>query len=192
MAALFILLAGCAGDLPRDVPDDGPVTIFDGSPGPLPDAGDAAPGVEVGVVPDQGGGQEQGVVPDQKLAPDNGTSSVLPGSGVMQAQDGYIMPNGQLQQSFWRGNQGWYRSVPMKSDGTPDWSKAGAWGGPVLLSALPGSGSMQAQNGYIMPSGQLQQSIWRGNQGWYRSVPMKSNGTPDWNKASAWDGPLLP
>jgi hypothetical protein len=116
----------------------------------------------------------------------------MPGSGSMQAQSDFVMPNGQLMQAFWRGDQGFYRVVPMKADGTPDWDKAGAWGGPVLLGGLPGSGSLQAQSDVVLKNGQLLQTIWRGNQGWTRSVPMKTDQTPDWGAASAWAGPILP
>ncbi|GAF93688.1 unnamed protein product, partial [marine sediment metagenome] len=116
--------------------------------------------------------------------------SNLPGTGDMQSQAGYIMPNGELQQGFWRGGQGWVRTVPMRADNTPDWGNASSWGGPLPLSNLPGTGDMQSQAGYIMPNGELQQGFWRGGQGWVRTVPMRADNTPDWGNASSWGGPL--
>jgi cysteine-rich repeat protein len=116
----------------------------------------------------------------------------LPGSGDMQAQTSYIMENGELQQSFWRGGEGYARQVPFKTDGTPDWGNATAWSGPIPVADLPGSGDMQAQTSYVMENGELQQSFWRGGEGFYRQVPFKSDGTLDWDNATPWSGPILP
>ena len=38
--------------------------------------------------------------------------------------------------AFWRGGEGWSRTVPLKTDNTPDWASASAWSGPLALSAL--------------------------------------------------------
>lgn len=118
--------------------------------------------------------------------------SGLPGSGSIQAQTTFRTPAGRLVQGFWRGDHGWSRTVPLKSDRSPDWNKASSWSGPLGLSTLPGKGSIQALSGTVLPSKQLQQGLWRGDRGWSRTVPMKTDGSPDWGKASAWQGPLLP
>jgi len=133
-------------------------------------------------------GLEAGV-PETGLTTDQGTSASLPGSGSMQALGGFVMPSGQLLETFWRNDQGWYRIVPLLTDGTPDWSNASAWDGPEDVAALPGSGSMQAVSGFMMPSGQLFESFWRGDQRWYCIVPILPGGTPDWSSATAWSGP---
>ncbi|HEV2145919.1 MAG TPA: hypothetical protein VGR37_00735 [Longimicrobiaceae bacterium] len=114
----------------------------------------------------------------------------LPGSGSYQAQSDFVYPNGStLMQAIWRGGQGWYRTVPMLN-GEPNWGAASAWSGPVALSTLPGSGTVQAQDEIVYTSGSaLMQSFWRGDQGWHRTVPML-NGAPNWNAASVWSGPV--
>jgi hypothetical protein len=114
----------------------------------------------------------------------------LPGTGAMQSQSDVIINNGQLLlQSFWRGNQGWLRSVPIVN-GNLDLNNAGAWGGPIDIGILPGSGDMQSQSDVIINNGQiLLQSFWRGNQGWLRSVPIVG-GQLDSNNAGAWGGPI--
>ncbi|HFE66376.1 MAG TPA: RHS repeat protein, partial [Chloroflexi bacterium] len=112
--------------------------------------------------------------------------SALPGSGSMQSQSTYVLGD-NLKQAIWRGNQGWYRSVPIVN-GVVQWSSAGAWGGPVALSGLPGNGDIQSQTAYIL-GGTLRQSFWRGGQGWYRSVPVVNN-VVQWSSAGAWGGPV--
>ena len=108
----------------------------------------------------------------------------------MQAQTAYVLPNKTLQQSFWRGNQGWVRIVPLRANGSPDWGRASSWHGPVGLSSLPGSGSIQAQTATVFRNRTLVQGIWRSNQGWSRTVPLRADGTPDWGRAGAWSGPI--
>jgi hypothetical protein len=109
----------------------------------------------------------------------------------MKALDTLLMPNNQLLVAFWRGTEGYSHTVPMKSDGTPDWNNPSLWSAAIPLATLPGAGDPQALASFIMPSGQLLQRIWRGNQGFSRTVPI-ANGTPDWSNASAWSGPILP
>ena len=114
----------------------------------------------------------------------------LPGSGTIHAQTSHVLDN-TLHQAFWRGDQGWSRTVPLAADGAPDWSKAGAWGGPLDATGLPGSGLIQSQVGYVLPTPRiLVQGFWRGGEGWSRDVPLKTDGSPDWPNASAWSGPL--
>jgi hypothetical protein len=100
----------------------------------------------------------------------------------------YAMQSG-LQEAFWRGNQGYYRTVPWGTNGQPDYAAAPAWNGPLALSLLPGAGSIQAADNFRVGA-VLWQSFWRGNQGWYRTVPVTSGGAPIWNQAGAWQGPL--
>lgn len=116
--------------------------------------------------------------------------SGLPGSGNMQSQNAFISPDGtELIQGFWRGNQGWSRTVPIVG-GVIQWSSASAWSGPIPLSALPGSGSIQSQTGFLSPDEtELIQGFWRGNQGWSRTVPV-INDSVSWSNASAWSGPM--
>lgn len=97
-----------------------------------------------------------------------------------------------LLQSFWIDNNGYWRTVQFKADGTPDWNNAGKWSAPISATAsampLPGSGNMQSQAGLFFKDNSVyQQGIWRGNQGFYRTVPVKSDGSLDWNNASKWN-----
>lgn len=110
----------------------------------------------------------------------------LPGSGAMQSQSGFVAGSAHWQ-SLWRRDRGWYRTVPVVN-GDPDWSNASGWGGPVTLAGLPGSGSMQSQSDFVAGS-TLWQSIWRGDQGWYRTVPIVG-GQVQWGSAGGWRGPV--
>lgn len=60
-----------------------------------------------------------------------GDINALPGTGDVQTQTDTVMDGGKtLLQSFWRGNQGWIRSIPM-IDGAVDWANATGWIGPA-------------------------------------------------------------
>lgn len=120
----------------------------------------------------------------------------LPGSGHMQASNSFVIgtvAKPQLMQGIWRGDQGFSRIIPIVN-GNPDWScntGACAWSGPLSLTNIPGSGSMQSLDDIVI-GGNLTQGIWRGGQGWVRTLPMVS-GIPDWScttGACAWSGPL--
>ena len=113
--------------------------------------------------------------------------TTLPGSGSIQALNAYAISE-TLYQGLWRGDQGWTRTVPIVN-GMPNWSGASAWSGPQYLSGLPGTGSIQALNAYPIGNTKLIQSIWRGDQGWIRTVNIV-NGRPDWNNAPAFSGPM--
>jgi hypothetical protein len=106
----------------------------------------------------------------------------LPGSGDFQSQSAFIYPNNQkLHQGFWRGNQGWTRTVPIVNN-EPDWNNAPDWSGPININNFPGSGDFQSQSAFIYLHGQrLFQSFWQGNEEWNRTIPIKSDGTPDWD-----------
>lgn len=116
--------------------------------------------------------------------------SNLPGSGSVQSQTDFVTPdNTWLIQGIWRGDQGWSRNVPVVN-GVIMWSSAGSWSGPITLSSLPGSGSVQAQNEFFLPnSNKLFQRFWRNNQCYWRVVP-RSGSQVDWSNASAWYGPI--
>ncbi|WNG44020.1 hypothetical protein F0U60_07870 [Archangium minus] len=118
--------------------------------------------------------------------------SGLPGSGSLQASEAVVIAFGRvLRQSFWRGNQGFTRTVPMNMDGTPNWAAASAWSGPTSSSVLPGSGDVQSLSETLYPNGQtMLQGIWRGNQGFTRTIPMNADGTPNFGAASAWSAPI--
>ncbi|MCL4872302.1 MAG: hypothetical protein KJ063_25355, partial [Anaerolineae bacterium] len=113
------------------------------------------------------------------------SASTLPGSGTVQSLGGYKLGN-TLYQSMWRGDQGWTREVPIVSN-QPDWNNASVWSGPVNISNLPGSGSVNSQADFIIGN-TLWQAVWRGNQGWARTVPIEG-GLVIWNDASNWSGP---
>lgn len=120
-----------------------------------------------------------------------GDINTLPGSGDMQSQSDVVINDGKtLLQSFWRGNQGWLRAVPLINGGQVDWANATAWVGPGNIADLPGAGEIQAQSDVIINNGKsLMQSLWRGNQGWLRAVPIVDGGNVDWKNATGWIGP---
>jgi hypothetical protein len=114
----------------------------------------------------------------------------LPGSGDMQAQTAFTEANNtHLVQAFWRGDKGYSRTFAIYADGSVDW-KSGAWSEVTDISSLPGAGSMQAQDDTMLPNGTLLQAFWRGGQGYVRTVPPTSAGTPDWLSASEWSAPI--
>jgi hypothetical protein len=114
----------------------------------------------------------------------------LPGAGEYQSQSDIYIENGAtLLQAIWRGDQGWTRKVPVVN-GVPNFSAASAFSGPIEITGLPGSGSYQAQTDRYDKNGtELVQSIWRGNQGWTRKIPVV-NGVPNFSAASAFSGPI--
>jgi len=78
-------------------------------------------------------------------------------------------------------------------NGFIDWRNASVWLGPGDSAALPGSGELQAQSDVLINNGQtLLQSLWRGDQGWLRAVPVVNGGDIDWANATAWVGPGNP
>lgn len=114
----------------------------------------------------------------------------LPGSGDVQSYQSTTFPNRTIQESVWRNNQGFHRTIPLNVGGEPDWSRASGWTGPLAASGLPGAGSNQAQDDYVYPNqAHLMQSVWRGDQGFWRTVPFL-NGSPNWGAASAWSAPI--
>lgn len=111
---------------------------------------------------------------------------VFPGSGAIESSNNFVAGN-ELIQSVWRGGLGYYRSIPI-SKGSVVWSSAGPWSSPISPNLLPGTGAVQASSAVIVGS-QLTQSLWRDNQGYYRTVPIV-NGQLQWSQAGAWVGPL--
>ena len=116
--------------------------------------------------------------------------NLLPGSGDMQTTISYFYANNtKLRQSFWRGNQGYTRDVPV-DNGIPNFNNAGAWSAPIAITVLPGNGDMQADDRYIYDNNtKLRQSVWRGGQGYWRDFPVE-NGTPNFNNPGAWSAPI--
>ena len=108
--------------------------------------------------------------------------SGLPGAGDMQAQGDYAVGS-TLIQAFWRNNQGWTRNVPIVN-GVVQWGQASAWGGPIAITGLPGSGDMQAQDNFVVGN-TYWQITWRSNQQYTRSVPIVG-GSVQWGQASSW------
>lgn len=116
--------------------------------------------------------------------------SGLPGVGSIQAQDSYRVGS-VMWQSFWRGDQGWYRTVPIDSGGNPIWNQARPWNGPVGLNGLPGQGSIQTLSGEVYPGNRdLLQSLWQSNQGYWRRVPIDAAGNILWSQARPWSAPI--
>lgn len=117
-----------------------------------------------------------------------GTTSLdyLPGSGALQTQTYFVIGN-TLWQGMWRGNQGWSRTIPLHN-GQIRWGSASSWSGPAPISGLPGSGTLQTQSEFVVCN-TLWQALWRGNQGWARTIPIQG-GQPVWGSASAWTGPI--
>lgn len=115
----------------------------------------------------------------------------FPGSGDMQSYSDVVINDGTtLLQTIWRGDQGWFRAVPMVNGGNVDWQNASAWVGPGDIAGLPGSGDVQAQSEVIINNGKsLMQTWWRGNQSWLRAVPIVAGGNVDWKNATGWIGP---
>ena len=112
------------------------------------------------------------------------------GSGEMQSFSALVYASGQiLRQSYWRSNFNWVREVGI-TNGVPNFGDPRGFG--TLTFTLPGSsGDIQAENAYIYPNGlTLRQTIWRGNQGWLRDVPIGPDGSPNWGAAGNWMGPV--
>ena len=75
---------------------------------------------------------------------------------------------------------GFWRIVPV-ANGEPQWNSASTWSQPISISTIPGSGSIQTMSVFMYGNGsKLQQSFWRGDQGFWRIVPV-ANGEPQWS-----------
>jgi hypothetical protein len=112
--------------------------------------------------------------------------SDVPGSGSFQTESAFVIGD-TITESVWRGNQGWSRTVPIDSN-VPYWDNASSWAGPVSISGLPGSGTLQTHADFVLGN-TLWQSLWRGDQGRSRTVPIV-NGVIQWGSASAWSSPV--
>jgi hypothetical protein len=99
----------------------------------------------------------------------------------------HLFSRATLTQSFWRGGEGFSRSVPIRN-GTVQWTQAEPWSAPLPVDLLPGAGDIQADSSYLL-GGELRQSIWRGNEGFSRAVPIV-DGVVRWSQASPWSGPV--
>lgn len=95
---------------------------------------------------------------------------------------------GTLYENLWRNNQGWTRVAGIDSNGNVQWSGANPWSGPIGLSGMPGSGSVQTQVNY-RSGNDLYQSIWQSNSGYFRTVPIV-NDAVQWGSVSGWTGPI--
>ncbi len=117
-----------------------------------------------------------------------GINHNLPGGlGPYDAYGAFVDENRTLYQSFYKGNEGWNRKVPLEADGTPDWGNISVWNSFEDLSlVLPGPGPYDAYGAFIDGNRTLHQSFYKGNVGWNRKVPLKADGTPDWGNASEW------
>ena len=111
----------------------------------------------------------------------------LEGDGNIQTQSSVLLPNRKLLQGYWRGDKGYYRYVNMIDNCDNYWT-GGGWkpknGMPI--GNLKGSGSIRSQSDVVLPNRKLLQGYWRGSQGFYRYVPIKAYGYPDWNNAPDW------
>jgi hypothetical protein len=110
----------------------------------------------------------------------------MPGSGTVQDNNFYVLCT-TLYHQFWRGDQGWYRSIPI-SGGVPNWGSATAWAGPVALSALPGSGSLQAYSVFTTDTS-ITQAVWQNNSGYARNVTI-SGCTANFGSPGPWSGAI--
>ena len=85
----------------------------------------------------------------------------------------------KLQQSFGEAIRVLANS-PV-ANGEPQWNSASTWSQPISISTIPGSGSIQTMSVFMYGNGsKLQQSFWRGDQGFWRIVPV-ANGEPQWS-----------
>lgn len=110
--------------------------------------------------------------------------------GVVQAVDWMKLPNGNVVQSFWKGNIGSNRQIPFDSD----FGQASvAWNFSNYVSALNIGGpfkpmaEIDALATYATNNQTATMEIWRNNQLWYNIVPFTSNGNNlDWGRAQGW------
>ena len=117
-----------------------------------------------------------------------------PGSGDFQSLTQYVTGNSEsglfITQSFWRGNKGYWRRIPVEN-GSPKWESDIRWSGPIEISSLPGEGDMQAQIASYMVGNWFYTSIMRGGK-IYRRKAIVHNGNVFWNANHCYDNPAVP
>ena len=90
-----------------------------------------------------------------------------------------------LTQSIVRGNDVYYRTVPVTSSGSETYSAASNWSKKYTVADFPGSGTVQAFEEYRSKRNVIQ-VVWRNNYGWTRRVPLNSKGQMQWGSATGW------
>jgi hypothetical protein len=111
---------------------------------------------------------------------------VYPGSGDVQNYNAVLTPDGQVRESYWRGNEGYHRAWDVSGAATVDWDNSFDWNGPLFASEYPGLGSLDAQDSFAGNDLLFHQSYWRSGKRYVRSVPFQMMGTPDFDLATEW------
>jgi len=92
----------------------------------------------------------------------------------------------KLVQSVWRGDVEYQRRVPIDAYGSPNFGPAQGWVAVRKHYDMPGAGLVQAYNVTLYPNRVLQESLWRGDMGYYRDIPLNPGGMPNWKAAGGW------
>jgi sugar lactone lactonase YvrE len=109
------------------------------------------------------------------------------GPGPYQAYVTFTDQANYFWQNLLKGTTSYFRSVPPKGDGTPDFTRAGSWQTITTNTILAGNTSpFDAATTFKERSGTLWQNFILGNNSHFRTIPPKGDGTPDWSNASAW------
>ncbi|MFA6250542.1 MAG: C25 family cysteine peptidase [Candidatus Shapirobacteria bacterium] len=109
------------------------------------------------------------------------------GPGPYQAYVTFTDQANYFWQNLLKGTTSYFRSVPPRGDGTPDFTRAGSWQTITTNTILPGNTSpFDAATTFKERSGTLWQNFILGNNSHFRTIPPKADGTPDWSNASAW------
>ncbi len=101
-----------------------------------------------------------------------------PGSGSMQSYTAYVTGD-YLHEALWRGNKGYIRHVPLKSNGQVDWSNA-----PVWQQCCRGT-APAAQGAFVVGNHFYQNVFWSATNCEQFKIPLNDNGNPIWSSSTS-------
>ncbi|MGD9129366.1 MAG: hypothetical protein PVJ09_02685 [Candidatus Woesebacteria bacterium] len=104
------------------------------------------------------------------------------------ASGAYYTPT-EFRQSVWcNGGTVYFRTVPLGSNGEPNYGSAGSWNtSSISAEGLPSScTSITAYDAYSTPT-ELRQALWCGTTVYFRTVPLNSSGEPNFSNVGSWN-----
>lgn len=100
-------------------------------------------------------------------------------SGTVRSYTAYVLSN-HLHEAMWRDTKGWVRSVPLKSNGSVNWSAAPNWFNCCNSSSPP-----EAQGVFIVGDTYRQNVWWSASNCEEFSNPLNDDGSINWGSQTS-------